>query len=522
MAKIHEHEISESLLPTTVSNKSDVRASETPVTPVLDDGIVSRQKAIEREEHGANVFSLAEAFTTAALAWPCFVVLDWFVARHLGSWPFHYYLMCRAIGEACIVLAWWRLRWGGPIGARLVRAIDIFVFSQAAALVSIMCTKSGGLLSPYAAGIPVIMICRSAFSAQHWRDAVLPTVVAALVYPCIQVANMALSAPAFDQLNDSTARVHGTVYLALISCTGVFSILGGHARWSLRRQVFHARSVGRYSIVRKLGSGGMGDVWTADHRGLKRQVAIKILRSGVQQDPIAVRRFEREAHALSQLTHPNTVRIFDFGVTPEGLWYYAMELLDGRDLAALVREQGPLEPRRVVHLMLQVSRALAEAHERGIVHRDVKPENVFVSTAGGEQDLVKVLDFGIAKVARHGATLTEGGWFGGTPNYMSPEAARGADTDARSDVYSVGATMYFALTGRPPFVERNAAALLQAHLHQDPSSPSAGLANPLPPSLEELVLRCLSKDPHGRPADGAELARALSRLPTNYSEIHSG
>jgi len=494
---------------TTLGGDSDVHPTGAVEPPVVEDGVDPHERAIEREEHVANVFSLAEAFAVAALAWPCFILLDWLVAAHWGTWPFLNYVLCRGFGEASIVAAWWRLRRGGPIGARMVRAIDIFVFGQAAVLVSIMCTHSGGLLSPYAAGIPVIMICRSAFSAQPWRDAVLPTAVAALAYPGVHFVDMVSTDGGFAPLSDPVARVYGTVYLSLICCTGVFSILGGHARWSLRRQVFQARSVGRYSIVRKLGSGGMGEVWAANHRGLKRQVAIKILRFGREQDPVAVRRFEREAHALSQLTHPNTVRIFDFGVTPEGLWYYAMELLEGRDLAALVRDEGPLEPRRVVNLMLQVSRALAEAHQRGIVHRDVKPENIFVSRAGSEDDVVKVLDFGIAKVAPHGATLTEAGWFGGTPHYMSPEAARGDETDARSDVYSVGATMYFALTGRPPFTARNAAALLQAHVHHAPRSPSARLADPLPASVEALVLKCLSKDPRSRHKDGAELSREL-------------
>jgi serine/threonine-protein kinase len=223
---------------------------------------------------------------------------------------------------------------------------------------------------------------------------------------------------------------------------------------------------------------------------------------------------------MAELRHPNTVRVLDYGVTPDGLWFYAMELLEGETLATLVARRGRLPPARAVTLGLQAARALAEAHAAWIVHRDIKPENLFVARMGGEEDVIKVLDFGIVKVVsgERPETLTQEGNTLGTPLFMSPEQVAGRDVDARSDLYSLGATLYFALTGRPPFEAPLVSALLMAHLSKMPARPSELVPGGLSPALETVVLRCLEKAPEDRHASAAALAEALAATMTELDE----
>jgi serine/threonine-protein kinase len=255
----------------------------------------------------------------------------------------------------------------------------------------------------------------------------------------------------------------------------------------------------------------MGDIWVAHHAGLKRDVAVKILRPDAQERMgSAVSRFEREVRATTELMHPNTVRLFDYGVTEDGLWYYVMELLEGETLGAHVARVGPLPPARALHVIGQAARALGEAHERGIVHRDIKPENLFLTSLGGEHDFIKVLDFGIAKVTAVDATVTGTGWILGTPAYVSPEAAMGKIVDARSDVYALGAVLYFLLCGRPPFECDNAAMTIMAHVSEDPEPPSLKLGHVLPHDIEAVVMRAMHKEPSERYASASDFALALS------------
>jgi serine/threonine-protein kinase len=290
------------------------------------------------------------------------------------------------------------------------------------------------------------------------------------------------------------------------------TLAGGHAVWTLRRQLYEARSLGRYRLKRRIGRGGMGEVWVAHHRTLRREVAVKILRPDREMDRTAVLRFEREVQATAELNHPNTVRVFDFGVTEDGLCYYAMELLQGEDLGAILKRKGRIPHDRAVALVAQACRALAEAHARGIVHRDIKPENIFVTSLPGERDLVKVLDFGLAKVAvarEKDKGLTGDGWAVGTPSYMSPEILRGEAADPRADVYALGCLLYHLLCGTPPFEYPDVGDILRAHLNKSAKRPSARLRRALPEDLERVVMRCLRKDPGQRFASAKELARAL-------------
>ncbi len=205
------------------------------------------------------------------------------------------------------------------------------------------------------------------------------------------------------------------------------------------------------------------------------------------------------------------MRVLDFGVTDDGLWFYAMELLEGETLARLVERDKGLPAERAVHMLRQAARAMAEAHARGLVHRDLKPENLFVTSLGGEGDFVKVIDFGIAKgLADHPELgLTGDGKVLGTPLYMAPEQGEGKDVDARSDVYALGAVLYFVLTGVPPFAATSSVAILTAHLHHALVPPSQRTERPIPPDLEKIVERCLAKAPADRYLDAGELADAL-------------
>jgi len=213
----------------------------------------------------------------------------------------------------------------------------------------------------------------------------------------------------------------------------------------------------------------------------------------------------------TRLTHPNTIRVLDHGVSPDGLWYYAMELLDGHDLGQLIERNAGLPPRRLVHLMIQACGSLAEAHALGFVHRDIKPENLFVAEMGGVRDFVKVLDFGIAKVSQdlEDTHLTREGMVTGTPAYLAPEVIRGESADPRADVYSLGCVMYAALTGRPPFRAKTAMEMMLKHAEEVPVAPSERLGRDLPSDIERVVLRCLAKQPAERYADAQELGWVL-------------
>jgi serine/threonine-protein kinase len=291
------------------------------------------------------------------------------------------------------------------------------------------------------------------------------------------------------------------------------AVYGCHKISVLRQQAAEARKLGHYQLKRRLGTGGMGEVYLAEHVLLRRPCAVKLIRPERAGDPQALRRFEREVQATAALTHPNTVEVYDYGRAEDGTFYYAMEYLPGLSLEQLVARHGPLPPARAVHLLRQVLGALAEAHAAGLVHRDIKPGNVIVGARGGRHDVAKLHDFGLVRapdLGGGGETLTQQGTIAGTPAYMSPEQAKGLeDLDARSDVYSLGALAYFLLAGRPPFAGRSAVEALAAHLYEAP--PQLRERRPeVPADLEAVVLRCLDKEPARRFPDVAGLEKALA------------
>jgi eukaryotic-like serine/threonine-protein kinase len=297
----------------------------------------------------------------------------------------------------------------------------------------------------------------------------------------------------------------------------VVAVLPSRVLRHLGKRLREAREMGSYRLVELLGHGGMGEVWRAEHRLLARSAAIKLVRpevlgaSNEGEVKLALRRFEREAQATAALSSPHTIRLFDFGATSEGSFYYVMELLSGRDLESLVREFGPLPADRVVYLLRQVCHSLADAHARGLVHRDIKPANIYVCRMGLDYDFVKVLDFGLVKFrdADPAQTMISGDHpTTGTPAYMAPEIILGGtEVDRRADVYALGCVAYFLLTGQLVFEADTPFKMLVQHVQAVPVAPSSRTELPIPRELDDIVLACLEKDPDKRPQDAEQLYR---------------
>jgi hypothetical protein len=268
-------------------------------------------------------------------------------------------------------------------------------------------------------------------------------------------------------------------------------------------QVRKAMQLGRYTLGDKIGEGGMGAVYRAEHAMLRRATAIKLLLPDRVSSAASIR-FEREVQLTSQLSHPNTIAIYDYGRTPQGVFYYAMEYIQGRSLEALVAEEGAQPPGRVVHILEQVAGSLREAHAAGLIHRDIKPGNLLIGNRAGLPDFVKVIDFGLVKQLdpEQGPAVTRTDTIAGTPLFMAPECITRPDSiDAKVDTYALGATAYFLITGKPVFDGETMVEVCSHHLHSQPLPPSERLGQPLPPRLEALILRCLSKEPARRPDD---------------------
>jgi serine/threonine protein kinase len=307
--------------------------------------------------------------------------------------------------------------------------------------------------------------------------------------------------------------VFGSNYVFVVaSC--VLAVILSDMVWTAQQQ---ARSLGSYQLEERVGQGGMGEVWRATHRLLARQAAIKLVRPETLGGDAATRRkalarFEREAQATASLRSAHTIELYDFGVSEAGTFYYVMELLAGCDAAVLVERFGPTPAGRAVHLLRQVCDSLGEAHAAGLVHRDVKPSNVFVCRYGRAVDFVKVLDFGLVKPrVVTGTQLTADNVVSGTPAFMSPEQVVGKrEVDARSDLYAAGCLGYWLLTARYVFEGANPVQIMMGHLKGTPEPPSRRAELPIPEKLDEILMACLEKDPANRPQTADELAAALA------------
>ena len=307
------------------------------------------------------------------------------------------------------------------------------------------------------------------------------------------------------------------LFLLLVLCSivlFVFSYVNVASLRRLKAAELKLQQLGQYTLEEKIGSGSMGVVYRARHALMRRDTAVKLLLPELA-DPLSIERFIREVRLTCQLAHPNTIQIYDYGHTPDGIFYYAMEFLTGLNLHQLVDEFGPQPEGRAINILVQICNSLAEAHAAGLIHRDIKPSNVFLTDRGGIPDYVKVLDFGLVREFR-----TEKNYqhvddeMAGTPWFMPPEAIQNpAASDPRSDLYSLGGLAYYLVTGKYIFEHESADAVMESQLNSTPPRPSQTTKNVISPQLESVILRCLEKDPAARPQSAMELAALLSACP---------
>ena len=355
----------------------------------------------------------------------------------------------------------------------------------------------------------VLIVIYGTLIPNSWRRAAAVLVPVAIL-PYLLVALQRWFSPEVASLLDAN-RASSPLPFPLVAA--LVSVFASHVINSARREAFKARQFGQYRLMERLGAGGMGEVYKAEHVLLKRPCAIKLIKPASEADANAIARFEKEVKTTARLTHWNTIEIYDYGRTDDGTFYYVMELLPGMSLEDLVEKHGPLPPERVVHLLRQICWALQEAHSVGLIHRDIKPANVFASQRGGVFDVAKLIDFGLVKQGSQSSpdTATNRGSFSGTPLYMSPEQASAyEDVDRRADIYSLGGVAYYLLTGQPPFTSKNVLELLAAHQNLEVASPSR-LNAAVPADLDQIILKCMAKNPSERFQDADEMRSALEQ-----------
>jgi eukaryotic-like serine/threonine-protein kinase len=364
-------------------------------------------------------------------------------------------------------------------------------------------------------GMPVVAIWILTFTLLPVspRRAALAAYTTALTIPAGILVHVAAGNRQWPLPSVEWLSVAGGFLAATIS-TIISRVMHG-----LGRQVERARKLGAYELVEQLGHGGMGEVWRAEHHSLIRPAAVKLLRRELTERlPLNERealnaRFQREVQSTAMLTSPHTVAVYDFGHTHDGALYYVMELLHGLDVETLVEKHGPQPAERVIYLMRQVCDSLAEAHRRNLIHRDIKPANIYLCAIGLKVDFVKVLDFGLVRDVTSNLRLTSEGAVSGTPAYVAPEAAAKNQFDARGDIYALGCVAYYMLTGQLVFEAETSAAMIAAHIRDQPVPPSQRTELAIPPALDEIVLACLAKDPKDRPQSAEELQHRLNEVP---------
>lgn len=411
----------------------------------------------------------------------------------------------------------WLILRRGPQSFLTLRVIDWVFFVGSCVFQGYLGLILAGIDAAYFCGVLMITFLRAFYIPGGLRLTLPIMAMSIAAYP-LTTWGMTFVHPEYALQFDDPARLADFIMNSLLGfACSVVAVFGVVLVDKLQRQAFQLQRIGRYHIERKLGEGGMGVVYLAEHGILKSPVAIKLLGAKRPVDDAARRRFETEARHTSRLIHPNTIRIYDFGATDDGTLYYAMEYVEGVDLYKLVNLWGVPPPERTVHLMVQACRSLHHAHENRVIHRDVKPANFVISGLSGQPDHLKVLDFGLAKIledrspGEDSLTLdaSQANVLKGTPLYMSPEQCGGDPVDARSDIYSLGCVLYFLLTGKPTFQADSWLKVLALHAAARPQRPSA--LNPVvQPDLDAVVLRCLAKDPADRFQTVDALREALS------------
>jgi serine/threonine-protein kinase len=438
--------------------------------------------------------------------WPSFTIVDaWMCFVAYPGAPFPLFVAYRVLMELGLI-AVYRASKRPEVSVRVLYLAQNVSFTAIAVTIALMATSLGGVRSPYMHGISIVALVRAAVIPEPWRRGWPAFAAIAAAFPVVMTMGALLSPVARAEWLGTEALVTFASNYIFVLSSAVIGLITSNIVWQAQQQVYRARRVGRYRLLAPIGKGGMGEVWLAWDLSLQRNVALKLLRVADDAGPDMVARFEREALATSRLQSPHVVQIFDYGASEDGLYYIAMEFLSGRDLGTVVEEDGPLPPARAVGFIMQACLALEVAHNAGVIHRDIKPQNLFVAAVDGEADLIKLLDFGIVRIRepreRH---LTWTGILVGTPTYLAPELWSGTAADERSDVYSIGVTLYFLLSGRLP----------SASTTSPPSGvPAPIFDRPTPPQreLEAVVRRCLQPDPAQRMPSARSLYDALATL----------
>ncbi len=477
----------------------------------------SRTSARIDAEHRELFECIQAAIRVALVAWPAFILLDIFVAYVvLPGASLRPLVMYRAFEQALMVFAFYILRPARtargavhdlPSGRRILGA-EALVFVGSAVMIALMALELGGLRSNYLHGVSIVILVRGAAMPSRWPRTLFVGGLCALAFPGVMAIAALTSSELFTNWTTKQNLAGFASDYVFVLATVILAAVASHTVWAARKSVRASRKLGRYVLKARIGVGGMGEVWHARDDILGRFVALKML--SVRASEQAIARFEREARAASALKDPHTIKVFDFGSDEDGTWFIAMEHLLGANLDSLIREHGAMPPARVLNFARQACASLMEAHEAGIIHRDLKPENLFVTRVGDDYDFLKLLDFGIAKVASAGGDLTHVGLVGGTPRYMPPELWVGGPADARSDVYSLGCTLYMLLAGYPPFRAETLTELAAAHAVKDAPAPSTVRGDTECDALESVVLKCLAKSPADRFQTMRELDDALA------------
>ncbi|QDU80617.1 Serine/threonine-protein kinase PknB [Polystyrenella longa] len=455
----------------------------------------------------------------------CFLGLSLFFNAEFitgGHDTYHIYVVIRLIGLAgfLAVLLIYRdysqkqLRW--MEGLLFGFIVLMWIYQRYASIVSaldlsseaeLLTNRFSGLMS-----LVFIILSFGVFIPHRWQETAKVVATMALS-PFIVTLLVHLFHPhLMDEITELTSHSHHSVMASNLLVGCILAVYSAGILNKMRAQMHEAEEYGQYRLIQKIGAGGMGEVHLVEHSLLKRPCALKLIKDSEGPVNIALARFEREVRTTASLTHPNTIEIYDYGHTEEGVFYYVMEFLPGMSLRNLVRDYGPLKPARALHLLDQTCDALVEAHDAGLVHRDLKPDNLFVSERGGVCDFIKVLDFGLVKSTKPGsAQLTSDEVVSGTPQFMAPEQVMGEhDLDARCDIYALGCIAYYTLTGKAPFNDGSAMAVMIAHTNQTVIPPSE-IEKSIPSDIEEVILKCLEKKREDRYQSVYDLRQALRR-----------
>jgi eukaryotic-like serine/threonine-protein kinase len=452
------------------------------------------QERISRHQHAADVMRARSVLVTACTMWLVSTVLDVAVHGTLGTGSLRFVVAVRfatTIFHVAVIAPLFRTPLPAP---RVANVLIASVFPVTCFALMLIATQMGGLTSPYASAVFVIVMSQTITQPQPWQRGALLAALSSVLYPAGMLVASLLDADLAAQLHDMRAISTFVTFLSLVAVGSFVAVRGGHVTWSLRQSVFESRKLGRYRLLKRIGKGGMGEVWRAEDRALRRNIALKILPQEAGRKPSTIARFEREIQATASIAHPNVVRVHDWGVTDDGVWYYAMDLLEGTDLQTVIRRCGPMPPALALHLLVPAARGLAEAHSHGIVHRDIKPGNMFVVVADSEPLRIELFDFGIAHNGDD-AELTLTGMVMGTPGFIAPEVLAGAPGGVSADIYGFAASFYYALTGATPRETRN--------------TPVSTLIAGIPAELDAAISDALEAEPARRPASAVALADRL-------------